>query len=40
MGMPMARASALRETMQPSLLESTTRGLPITEGSRAASQEA
>jgi hypothetical protein len=35
-----ARASALRDTMQPSLLESTTRGRPITAGSTTASQEA
>jgi hypothetical protein len=40
MGMPRARASALRDTMQPSLLESTTRGRPITAGSTTASQEA
>ena len=40
MGMPRARASALRDTMQPSLLESTTSGRPSTAGSTTASQEA
>ena len=38
MAMPSWRASLLRDTTQPSLLESTTTGRPSSEGSSACSQ--
>ncbi len=39
MGIPMALASGLLETMQPSLLERTTTGLPMRSGRKSRSQD-